>query len=36
MMIAEQVALLALAGKGIGELVAAQRAALAGPLPVAA
>jgi ribonuclease PH len=33
---AEMDALLALAGKGIGELVAAQRAALAAPLPVAA
>ena len=33
---AEMDALLALAGKGIGELVAAQRRALAAPLPVAA
>jgi ribonuclease PH len=33
---AEMDALLALAGKGIGELVAAQRAALVEPLPVAA
>src|SRR6476660_2599432 len=33
---AEMDALLALAGKGIGELVAAQRRALAEPLPVAA
>jgi ribonuclease PH len=33
---AEMDALLALAGKGIGDLVAAQRAALAEPLPLAA
>jgi ribonuclease PH len=33
---AEMDALLALAGKGIGELVAAQRRALAAALPVAA
>ena len=33
---AEMDALLVLAGKGIGELVAAQRRALAEPLPVAA
>ena len=33
---AEMDALLALAGKGIGELVAAQRHALAAPLPIAA